>query len=83
MTGTTFRSFVRIACIVGLLLGLLFGRQLGAQASGGSLHGQVTDPSGAAVTKADVQVLGPDGKIVTTTTNQTGNYEVKGLAPGK
>ena len=44
---------------------------------------QVTDPSGAAVTKADVQVVGPDGKIVRTTTSQTGTYEVKGLASGK
>ena len=31
----------------------------------GSLHGTVTDPSGAAVTKAEVQIVGADGKTVT------------------
>ena len=62
---------------------MLLGSQLWGQAAAGSLHGQVTDPSGAAVTKADVQVVAPDGKITRTTTSQTGTYEVKGLAPGK
>src|SRR5664279_958319 len=78
----TFPSFVRIACAVSLFI-VLLGSQLWGQTAGGSLHGQVTDPSGAAVTKADVQLVAPDGKIVTTTTSQTGTYEVKGLASGK
>ncbi len=65
---------------LGLLLssGLVWG-----QAPLGSMHGTVTDPSGAAVTKADVQIVGPDGKTIATTTNQTGAYDVKGLAAGK
>jgi hypothetical protein len=78
----SFRSFARTARIFCLFVTLLTS-QLWAQTSGGSLHGTVTDPSGAAVTKADVQVIASDGKIVSTTTNQTGNYEVKDLAPGR
>src|SRR5664279_611951 len=78
----TFPSFVRIACAVSLFI-VLLGSQLWGQTAGGSLHGQVTDPSGAAVTKADVQLVAADGEIATTTTSQTGTYEVKGLASGK
>src|SRR5664279_1477190 len=78
----TFRSFARTAYVAPLLI-LLLGSQLRGQSVEGSLHGQVTDPSGAAVTKADVQIIAPDGKIVSTTTNQIGTYEMKGLAPGK
>ena len=81
MRSFTFRSFVRIATI-GLLFVMLLGTQLWGQAAGGSLHGQVIDPSGAAVTKADVQVEASDGNFVRTTTSQSGTYEVKGLAPG-
>ena len=77
----TFRNFVRIAYI-GPLLVMLWGTQLWGQAAGGSLHGQVTDPSGAAVTKADVQVIASDGTITRTATTQTGTYEFKGVAPG-
>jgi len=53
-----------------------------AQTARGSLHGTVTDPSGAAVTKADVVVTGPSGTAVHALTNQVGAYEVKGLPAG-
>ena len=82
MKSTTFRRSVRIAAITAIFVGL-FGLPLWGQSGGGSLHGQVTDPSGAAVTKADVAVVAPGGNTLAATTNQTGNYEVKGLAPGK
>ena len=76
------RRFLRtafLACFVALILS---GETL-AQTGIGSLHGTVTDPSGAAVTKADVEITAPDGKITKTATNQTGSYDVKGLAAGK
>ena len=76
-----FRNFVRIA-FVGPLFVMLLGAQLWAQSGTGSLHGQVTDPSGAAVTKADVQVVAQDGTIIRTATTQTGTYEFKSVAPG-
>jgi len=54
-----------------------------AQSATGSLRGQVTDPSGAAVPDATVLVTTPSGAATTATTNKDGFYEVKGLAPGK
>ena len=54
-----------------------------AQTAAGSLRGQVTDPSGAAVSNATVLVTTPDGAGMTTTTNRDGFFEVKTLAPGK
>jgi len=53
-----------------------------AQAPSGSLRGQVTDPSGAAVANATVVVLPADGASSTATTNRDGIFEVKPLAPG-
>ena len=68
-----------LACFVAIIPGV----RLSAQSALGSLHGTVTDPSGAAVTNADVQITTPDGKVIKTATNQTGSYDVKGLATGK
>jgi len=53
------------------------------QQATGTLRGQVTDPSGAAVAEATVLVTTPSGAATTATTNREGNFEVKGLVPGK
>lgn len=53
-----------------------------AQTSSGRIHGQVTDPSGAAVVSATVEVVTPDDRTVTTKTNNQGVYEFKALPPG-
>jgi len=52
-------------------------------ATTGTLHGQVTDPSGAVVPNATVVVLQADGTTHSTTTNRSGNYEIGNLPPGK
>src|SRR5690348_5293709 len=52
------------------------------QASPGSIHGTVTDPSGAAVVEATVQVVTPTDQTLTTKTNHLGIYEIKDLPPG-
>src|SRR5208283_1346270 len=83
MSAVSSRGLLRIAFLASLIVLWAAGVQAWAQAGGGGLRGQVTDPSGAAVTKADVQVSAADGKITRTATNQTGDYEVKGLAPGR
>ena len=51
-------------------------------ATTGTLRGQVTDPSGAAVVKATVLVSNTAG-VVNASTNTEGIYDVAGLAPGK
>jgi hypothetical protein len=55
------------------------------QASSGALRGQVTDPSGAAIAKADV-VLTPataSAALIKTQTDGQGAYEFKALAAGQ
>jgi hypothetical protein len=70
--------------IASLFLSLLiFLGRVGAQVPSGSLRGQVTDPSGAAVVGATVVVLPVEGASSTTTTKRDGIFEVKPLAPGK
>lgn len=74
-------------CIVFLAALLLAASALNpsqahAQTASGSLRGQVTDPSGAAVGTATVVVTTPNGAALTATTNRDGVFEVTGLAPG-
>jgi Carboxypeptidase regulatory-like domain/TonB dependent receptor len=64
------------------LLALVSGSLALAQNRGGSIRGQVKDPSGAAIVDATVLVTAPDGQTLTATTTHDGLYEVKGLAAG-
>ena len=76
-----FRSYLAKAI---LCSAALCATAVVAQAQG-ALRGQVTDPSGAAITNADV-VLTPaaaSSSPLTTQTNGQGFYEFKGLAAGK
>src|SRR5258708_17752257 len=54
-----------------------------AQTGSGILRGQVTDPSGAAITNANVVMTPATGSPLTTQTNAQGLYEFKGLPAGK
>ncbi len=54
-----------------------------AQTATGSLHGLVTDPSGAAVVGAEVQLTTPNGAVLTTKSGKDGTYQFKSLSPGK
>ena len=66
-----------------LLLGLGSATQMLAQAAKGSVHGQVTDPSGAVIPNANVSLTTPDGHTVATvTSNAGGSYQVNNLTPG-
>src|SRR6202522_3314349 len=55
------------------------------QAAGTSLHGQVTDPSGAAIANADVVLMPPAASStpIKTKTNGQGEYQFTSLAPGQ
>jgi hypothetical protein len=75
------RSLMKFVYLLASLLIFLGG--VYAQMPAGSVRGQVTDPSGAAVVGATVVVLPPDGPSTTAITNRDGMFEVKPLAPGK
>jgi hypothetical protein len=60
---------------------VLVTQNLLAQSQPGSLHGQVTDPTGAVIPGANVTVKAANGKSQTVTTDGQGFYDVKGLAP--
>jgi hypothetical protein len=77
------KFYPRLVRVLALCLVLGVASGAWAQSNTGTLHGTVTDPSGAAVTNATVIVVTPDGQTKTATTNRSGAYEVNGLAPGK
>ena len=66
-----------------LLSLLVFTNFSSAQAISGALRGQVTDPSGAAVTNATVVMTPSAGAPVTTQTDSQGMYDFKGVPSGK
>jgi Carboxypeptidase regulatory-like domain len=49
----------------------------------GTIRGTVTDPSGAAVPKANVTVTGPNNTVKSVDTDGNGAYSITGLPPGK
>jgi uncharacterized membrane protein YgcG len=75
-------AIVRVLPLALVTLVLISG-PASAQTGTGTLRGQVTDPSGSAVTTATAIVTTPDGAAITATANRDGIYEVKSLAPGK
>ncbi len=77
-------SFILAFLLVHLCAALAVS-QTAAQPASGSLHGQVTDPSGAAIPNASV-VLTPAADSPTpikTQSNGQGQYEFKGLPTGQ
>ena len=72
---------MRSSAIVLLLISITVVRA-SAQTSSGTLHGKITDPSGAVLPGATITATGPDGKTQTVQSNHQGVYELKGLAPG-
>jgi hypothetical protein len=77
--GLIYRCMLFLAT---LLLAVTCANVVKAQTPTGTLRGQVTDPSGAAVGNATVLVSTASG-VATATTNRDGIFEVTGLAPGK
>jgi hypothetical protein len=69
--------FTAVLVVALLISGLAFG-----QVPSGTLRGQVTDPSGAAVVHADVTATS-EGQSVAGKTKNDGTYEFRGLASGK
>lgn len=67
-----------VSCLVGLFTAAAMAQDIQTR---GSIRGNVTDPNGAAVAGATVTVSGAAGERTTTTTD-TGSYEVSNLNPG-
>ncbi len=67
--------------LIFLFVGTMWSSALWAQNTA-SLHGQVTDPSGAAIPNATVTVSGPANTVKVATSDASGNYTIVGLPPG-
>ena len=82
--------YLRFHCFVHFVIALMLGlaaiaahAQTEAPPATATLHGHVTDPSGALIPGAKVSVSTPAGNAVTSTTaDASGAFEVRGLAPG-
>ena len=74
--------FVKLKTFAVCLFAMLFCcGSLWAQVPPGSLHGQVTDPTGAVIPGATVTIQSAGGQKKTATTDGQGLYDVKGLPP--
>ena len=78
-----FRVFGVQAPFAGfLLLSLLSPSWLFAQNPTGAVHGQISDPSGAAVPGAKVAAITSTGQVKTGVVHSDGTYDINGLSPG-
>jgi len=66
---------------LGLAVALFWVGSVSAQVAA-TLEGQITDPSGAAVPQASIQVVGPHGIIQDSRTDTQGRYRFTGLPDG-
>ena len=74
-------SFVTALLIVAM--SLTFGQRIWAQSALSEIHGEVTDPTGAAIVGATVTLTKTDTGVDTTlASNQAGLYYGRGLKPG-
>ena len=71
---------LRSAVWIGFVLFIVSPWRVAAQTS--SLHGQVTDPTGAVIPQATVTATGENGQSSHVLTDNQGNYEIKGLTAG-
>ena len=66
-----------------LLISICFSAAVFGQAgNGGTVSGQVTDPSGAVIPAATVTLTGPDHSTQVAQTDEQGRYAFHNLAPG-
>ncbi|MGC1200422.1 MAG: carboxypeptidase regulatory-like domain-containing protein [Candidatus Acidiferrales bacterium] len=73
---------IRILFALLFFIGMIYAGRAEAQTASGTLRGQVTDPSGAAVAKATVTATAADGTATSAATKTDGSFEIKNLAVG-
>jgi hypothetical protein len=74
-------SFSRIMLTAGLVVCLL-PVGLSAPAVMGTLHGRITDSSGAPVAKAVIAIISSQGRVKLGASNTRGDYAIHNLNPG-
>ena len=82
MRTSHWKTLGRVPCIACLVV--LLGANLAAAqtSTGGTVRGQVTDPSGGAMTDATISLTTTTGTTMDTTTNKDGVYEFRNLEAG-
>ena len=73
----------KFTCFLVIAFSFLSSLAALAQTTSGSLHGQVTDPSGAAIPGANVIMTPANGSPMVIQSNPQGMYEFKSLPVGK
>src|SRR5665213_670100 len=68
---------------VAIVVLLVCSTGLHAQTGTGTLRGQITDQSGAAVPNVPITLTGPGGQTIPARANQNGVFDVRDLPPGK
>ena len=76
----TRQAILGAICGVVLLCG---GLLAGAQSQAGSIHGTVTDPTGAVIPATSVTLSNTEGFSRSTTSNGNGAYLLDQVAPGR
>lgn len=76
---TSFEKLILLGLLI--LTPALTGGLL-AQTNTGTLRGQVTDPSGAAVAQVTIIATGPANQTRAAQVSKDGTYEIQGLTPG-
>ena len=76
-------NYDEVTCVSLVLVSRCHCGALWAQTGAGTLHGQVTDPSGAAIPGASVIMTPATGSPIVVQSNGQGIYEFKNLPAGK
>jgi hypothetical protein len=74
----TYKWLLLLSLALSLLSPALYG-----QAGAGTLHGVISDESGAVVPGAKITVSSPSGPVKSGASGDDGNYTITGLAPGR
>src|SRR3974390_1573203 len=75
----TRHEFLRMALNIALMVAALAAR---AQSPTGSVHGTVTDPTGAVIPSSTITLTAADGATRTATSGAAGEYTIDQVAPG-
>jgi hypothetical protein len=78
----TTRAVLKLSFLAVSILRFAIGVPALAQAQSGEIRGTVTDPTGAVIPSASIQVMGASGASAQATTGHDGSYRLDGLSAG-